>query len=483
MVNRGSFMARSSHPDLTQEACKNHDKIMLDGFKKIINEDVSTRVRQILKLPSSLAGLNCAMAQDLAAPAFLAARAAAVASFVDDPRMLAFMGITSEPLRPAMAAETPAKPPDPPDGGGRFKALRGRVLEEMERLRESVVSPLVAIVREHTAQSSPQSAPADSQQADAAQPQGVDPLLALSQEALRGVPMSLPALLQMGSAGAKLQHALSGCINRVAFHDLYKRSTALQRSRLISQAQRGANAWIEAVPTDRHLMMTDREFQWAMRYRVGSELLQQEDLATACRCLVGKPLGTQLSLSHMSSCKYGGGAIKRHDTVLHQVNKMLRAAGMRTHIEPRARDDLRATFGKGAPDILAVDAGRHFFVEVMVKDQSQPALLSKSSTTPRVAAALAEAQKREKYQDKATNLNYDLVPATFEEAGAFSPSTLNLVYDCSRAAFRAGRMHDKGAPWPANTFAGYWTQCLSVALRKGCFRMRESILHSEASRL
>ena len=153
------------------------------------------------------------------------------------------------------------------------------------------------------------------------------------------------------------------------------------------------------MPTDRHLMMTDREFQWAMRYRVGSELLQQEDLATACRCLVGKPLGTQLSLSHMSSCKYGGGAIKRHDTVLQQVNEMLRAAGMRTHVEPRARDDLRPTFGKGAPDILAVDAGRHFFVEVMVKDQSQPALLSKSSTTPRVAqaAAVAEAQKREKY--------------------------------------------------------------------------------------
>ena len=84
----------------------------------------------------------------------------------------------------------------------------------------------------------------------------------------------------------------------------------------------------------------------------------------------------------------------------------------------------------------------------MVKDQSQPALLSKSSTTPRVAqaAAVAEAQKREKYLDKATNLNYDLVPATFEEAGAFSPSTLNLVYDCgNRAAFRAGRMHGKGS--------------------------------------
>jgi hypothetical protein len=146
---------------------------------------------------------------------------------------------------------------------------------------------------------------------------------------------------------------------------------------------------------------------------------------------------------------------------------------MRTHLEPRARDDLKPTFGKGAPDILANDAGRHFFVEVMVKDQSQPALLSKTSTTPRVAAALAEAQKREKYLDKATNLNYDLIPATFEEAGAFSPSTLNLVYDC---AFRSGRMHDKGAPWPANTFAGYWTQRLSVALRKGCFRMREIIL-------
>jgi hypothetical protein len=42
------------------------------------------------------------------------------------------MGITGEPLRPTMAAETPAKPPDPPNGGGRFKTLRGRVLEDME---------------------------------------------------------------------------------------------------------------------------------------------------------------------------------------------------------------------------------------------------------------------------------------------------------------------------------------------------------------
>ena len=109
--------------------------------------------------------------------------------------------------------------------------------------------------------------------------------------------MSLPALLQMGGAGAKLQHALSGCINRVAFHDLYKRSTALQRSRLISQAQRGANAWIEAVSKDRRLMMTDREFQWAMRYRVGSEMLQHEDLATACRCLVGVTTANRWGLS------------------------------------------------------------------------------------------------------------------------------------------------------------------------------------------
>jgi hypothetical protein len=480
MVNRGSFMARSSHPSLTKEACVAHDKIMLDGFRQIINEDVTPRIRQILKLPSSMAGLNCAMAADLAVPAFVAARAAAVAAFVEDPRMLAFMGISR---LPGMAAEAPAKPPDPPDKGGRFKDLRGPALEDIERLRESVVSPLVAIVREHTAQSSPQSAPTESQEAMAAQPQGEEAVLGMPQDALRGVPMSLAALLQMGGAGGKLQHALSSCVNRVAFHDLYRDSDALQRSRLVSQAQRGANAWIEAAPTDYHLTMSDREFHWAMRYRVGSKELQKEDRNIACRCLSGKPPGAEVSLTHMSSCKYGGGAIKRHDTVLHQVNAMLRAAGIRTHLEPRARSDLKPTFGKGAPDIAAEDAGRHFFVEVMVSDQSQPALLSRSSTTPRVAAALAEAQKREKYLDRSLSLQYDLIPATFEEAGAFSTSTLNLIHDCSRAAFRSGRIHDKSAPWPANTFAGYWTQRLSVALRRGCFRMRESIRHSEASRL
>ena len=95
-----------------------------------------------------------------------------------------------------------------------FRSQRRKETNLSDRCAQPCPSAvLVAIVREHTAQSSPQSAPADSQQADAAQPQGVDPLLALSQEALRGVPMSLPALLQMGGAGVKLQHALSGCVN------------------------------------------------------------------------------------------------------------------------------------------------------------------------------------------------------------------------------------------------------------------------------
>ena len=85
-------------------------------------------------------------------------------------------------------------------------------------------------------------------------------------------------------------------------------------------------------------MMTDREVTMGHALRVGSELLQQEDLATACRCLVGKPLGTQLSLSHRDELlQVWGGAIKRHDTVLQQVNDMLWAAGMRTHANEKGR--------------------------------------------------------------------------------------------------------------------------------------------------
>jgi len=52
----------------------------------------------------------------------------------------------------------------------------------------------------------------------------------------------------------------------------------------------------------------------------------------------------------------------------------------------------KPTFGKGAPDIAAVDAGRHFFVEVMVKDRPPeplPALLSWSSTTPAASSCRA----------------------------------------------------------------------------------------------
>ena len=88
-----------------------------------------------------------------------------------------------------------------------FKDLSGQVLKEIEQLRESVVAPLVAIVREHTAQSSPQSAPAESQETMDAQSQGAVAGFGMMQEALQGVPMSLAALLQMAGAGGKLQHA------------------------------------------------------------------------------------------------------------------------------------------------------------------------------------------------------------------------------------------------------------------------------------
>ena len=100
--------------------------------------------------------------------------------------------------------------------------------------------------------------------------------------------------------------------------------TALQRSRLISQAQHGANAWIDVGGgADSDDDGPDREFQWAMRYRVGSELLQQEDLGTACRCLISlmrRQTGgdSAVSQTHMSSCKYyyGVGATESSGTTL-----------------------------------------------------------------------------------------------------------------------------------------------------------------------
>jgi hypothetical protein len=506
MSQRASFMARVSHPDLTAPACREHDLLMQTGFTKIINEDVTPSIRARLKLPSSMAGVNCPLAIELAMPAFTAARATAISSFIDDPAMLSFMGITSAPHPASSSTGMPAEGLDrPPDPGPHQPAanavkdqpfsLKGKILDELERLRDLVVSPLVKIVKGHIAPRPSQSQPAgDSQQDTSAQNDlpsaagsstSAGALLDFSSDSLRHIPLSLPSLLQLaGQRSGKLQHSLMHCVNRVSFHQLFCSSTDLERSRILSQSHRGANAWIEASPLDHTLTLTDREFLWAMRYRLGSETLRREDVAIACRCLDGKPPGSHVSLTHMSSCKFGGGAIKRHDTVVNQIFQMLRASGMRARLEPRAQHDFRPAFGKGGPDIQANDAGRDFFVEIMIKDQSQPSLLSKSSSTPRVAAAVGEAEKRDKYFDKATSLNYDLIPATFEEAGAFSKSSLELIHICARAAFRNGRIQEVlGNPWPAHTFSGYWTQRLSVALRKGCFLMREKILRAEASRV
>ena len=298
----------------------------------------------------------------------------------------------------------------------------------------------------------------------------------LSQKILETVPMSMDQLLaQAANPHIKLQRSLSdACVHRVNFHDLYRGLGVSEQAQLVSQAQRGAAGWLVALPLDQHLALYNEDMAWNLRRWLLSEQLSQEDTRILCSCLKGGH--EQLQPNHAQTCNHTNGRMKRHDIFVMEVADMLRSTRALVKVEPRAAFTDHE-YGKGSPDLLVsrFNGPGRLLVEVSITCQGNKANEKVSATTPHAAAEKAQTGKHEKYGDRVRATGDRFTTAICEEAGAMGPELLELIYSCNQVFQKNGKSTDQTLVWPADTFVKYWTQRLSVALRRGAFIMREKL--------
>ena len=219
------------------------------------------------------------------------------------------------------------------------------------------------------------------------------------------------------------QQAIYQSIAAAEYRELLASTKTKQR--LISSSATMASSWLLAFPTTPELTLTDEEFRFAIKHRLG--LPCADDLPLSCRCnksLMDDP-------AHFHSCHLlkRTAITARHDMIVRSLANFFRMVGAVVHIEPRI-----IGFERRRPDLDIISADRSLLIDVAV---AHPAAPSRNSLTPLAAAASTEATKVGKYGVLAAARAATFLPFVMESFGAFGKEALKVLHILHKAAANA----------------------------------------------
>ena len=134
-----------------------------------------------------------------------------------------------------------------------------------------------------------------------------------------------------------------------------------------------------------------------------------------------------------------------------------------------AREEHRGlpVFGQGGADILVLNSiqdGRDAIADVTVVNSQRADLTVAAAVQPCHAARQAEHCKHLKYGEACANLTMNLLPLAIELDGSFGPTLVSIIARCRDSIADVCPVSTTSA---AATYSQYWTQRLSVTLRRG----------------
>ncbi len=262
------------------------------------------------------------------------------------------------------------------------------------------------------------------------------------------------------------------------------------RARMLSQTQEGAGEFLLAVPMERELEIPPEPFRWALRHRLLSTAVQEEDAARfVCRCGAKAPGADKMAIGeHALNCKDGGEHIHRHDAVVDVMADMLRAAGLRVEKEPRGLFD--GIPKQGGPDLLVesgypVGKGKAAAFDVKITNPSQVAHVAQAAKMVLHTARAGEREKQKKYAGLTkAHRQCALIPLVMETTGALGPQFMSAVTKISILAATADT-ENGDAPgaatseyaqtvWCAGSFKKLYMQRIGAALVRGNYAVRQA---------
>jgi len=274
-------------------------------------------------------------------------------------------------------------------------------------------------------------------------------------------PSSGAESLQFNST-SKLQKKLQGFQQLIDVNNLKatRLMSATARALYLSKTCRGASAFLQAVPTDRHLLLSNETMHTALRVRFQISVLSDQGVTARTPCLCN-PSAQPLTDTHLFNCGADAARDMRHNVLVLAFQDMLSdVQNNPVQLEPRAA----RTGGDHHRFDLAVtgfdSASRNLLLDVTVRSPYAERVIDQAAVNRLEAANKGAHEKYEHY--KAYKSDQDLFwPLALETFGGLHHNVFKLLASCASRV--GGAPPDSASPF-APTFSSYWLQRISCTL-------------------
>jgi hypothetical protein len=194
------------------------------------------------------------------------------------------------------------------------------------------------------------------------------------------------------------------------------------RARLISASQTNASAWLIAMPTSPALELTDREFIFATRHRLGLPI--SNALPGHCP-LCNNAINLAEQPSHFGVCKSltSRSVTARHHHLTRLASSLFRRLGaFYVREEPYDFQSRQHT----RPDVVAYFPTLKLATDVSVTDPTARSYVQGAARAPLHAATARERNKINKHRNGANNENLTFFPCVYESFGPPGKATAAL---------------------------------------------------------
>jgi hypothetical protein len=182
-----------------------------------------------------------------------------------------------------------------------------------------------------------------------------------------------------------------------------------------------ASRWLSIAPTERDLELTDAQYHWAARLRLGLPVPPSSSTCASC----GQHDAFASDSWHHLSCQYHRGreVTNRHHAVVDCIAKHVRMCGVRYKVEPThlsERDDTR-------PDLQIFSHGGTQLIDVSISHPMAPSHRGVAKTAALAVASRSAARKCAKYKSMAKQQDAQFSAFACETLGGLHKSAIEVI--------------------------------------------------------
>ena len=307
-----------------------------------------------------------------------------------------------------------------------------------------------------------------------------------------------PSLEHLGkTAGCQLQRALSHVLLEFAYDCFNANPHIDPRAKIANAACAaiGAGAWMEVLPVEPELTMSDAAYNAAFchRFLLPNDRLVHGEL-TRCHCgLRPSDLapGDLPFSEHVLACNgpgHAGGFLARHNALLQPLKQLFTNAQYEfdttpAHLRFPTNDKLMLDFVGRCPTDRTLSIGGDVRVVAPMAlswlERAEASHRAHGRPDPHHATKLVEADKHAKYDQLCQLLNPPLrcLPAVFSDFGGIGRELYSAIIQPHFQQLYEAEVEEGKSGWAARRAKQRWLQHTSVTVANGNFRILATMHH------